>query len=40
MGEDLGTIETDPVECRVGEGIAVHELNPIASVHFNSLVIP
>jgi hypothetical protein len=30
VSEDLGTIKTDPVERRVGEGIAVHELDPVS----------
>jgi len=29
MSEDLGTIETDPVESRVWEGIAIHELEAL-----------
>jgi len=40
VGQNLGTVKTDPVEGRVGEGIAVHELERLQSACVNSLVIP
>lgn len=39
MSQDLGTIETNPIEGRVREGVAVHELDPFV-MDIYSLVIP